>query len=145
MKRILAAIDGSEASKPVVELTASLAKSMSASVTLLFVVPALGVPSDYAQYARTEKVDTAGYYDEVGRRVVESFATTLHNAGVECEPVYEIGPAFQKILARIESSKADIVILGLRGLHGVGRIRALGSTARRVMENSPVPVVIVPS
>jgi nucleotide-binding universal stress UspA family protein len=145
MKRILVAIDGSKASKLVVDYAVTLAKSMSTGITLLYVVPELGVPRDYLQYAKEEKIDTAGYYDEVGRRIVEDFKKTILAGGVDCEATYEIGPPFQKILARIEESKAGLVVLGLRGLHGLGRVRGLGSTARRVMENSTVPVVVVPT
>lgn len=145
MKRILVAIDGSKASKQVVDYAVTLAKSMSAGIALLYVVPELGVPRDYLQYAKEERVDTAGYYDEVGRRIVEDFEKTISASGVDCEAAYEIGPPFQKILAKIEESKVSLVVLGLRGLHGLGRVRGLGSTARRVMENSTVPVVVVPT
>lgn len=145
MKRILVAIDGSKASKQVVEYAIGLAKSMSAGISLFYVVPELGVPNDYRQYAKVEMIDSAGYYDEVGKRIVEDFGEEIRRSGVDCDSSYEVGPAFEKILKAVEDSKSDMIVMGLRGLHGLGRVRALGSTARRVMENSRVPVVIVPT
>jgi nucleotide-binding universal stress UspA family protein len=145
MKRILVAIDGSKASKQVVEYAIGLAKSMSVGISLFYAVPELGVPSDYKQYAKIEMVDSAAYYDEVGKRIVDDFGGEVRASGVDCDASYEVGPAFEKILKAVEDSKADMVVMGLRGLHGLGRVRALGSTARRVMENSRVPVVVVPT
>jgi nucleotide-binding universal stress UspA family protein len=141
---ILVAIDGSRASKKVVDYAIDLAKSMSGRISLLYVVPELGVPDEYQRYARAEGIDTASYYDQVGTRLVDDFASDVKGAGVDCDATYSTGPAFQRILEAVKESDADLIVVGLRGLHGLGRVRALGSTARRILENSSVPVVVVP-
>jgi nucleotide-binding universal stress UspA family protein len=111
---------------------------------LLYVVPELGVPEEYVKYAKAEGIDTASYYDQVGRRLVDDFAGEIKSSGLDCDATYSTGSAFQRILEGVTESKADLVVVGLRGLHGLGRVRALGSTARRILENSSVPVVVVP-
>lgn len=140
----MVAVDGSKASKKVVDYSVELAKSMSAHISLLYVVPELGVPAEYQKYAKAEGIDTASYYDQVGSRLVDDFAGAIGAAGVECDATYETGPAYRMILNGVKYSEAELVVVGLRGLHGLGRVRALGSTARRILENSPVPVVVVP-
>ena len=37
-----------------------------------------------------------------------------------------------------------MIVLGVKGLHGLARFRSMGSVARNVIENSPVPVLSVP-
>jgi nucleotide-binding universal stress UspA family protein len=35
-------------------------------------------------------------------------------------------------------------VIGVFGLHHLGRIRSLGSVSRRIVESSTIPVVLVP-
>lgn len=46
-------------------------------------------------------------------------------------------------IAELEASK--MIVLGVRGLHGIARFRTLGSVARNVIEHSTIPVICVPS
>lgn len=39
--------------------------------------------------------------------------------------------------------KIDLIIIGSQGLHGISKIKALGSVSRRVSEESKCPVMIV--
>jgi len=47
-------------------------------------------------------------------------------------------------LEYISAQKVFTIVVGMKGLHGVSRIRSLGSVSRRIVENSTRPVLIVP-
>ncbi len=52
------------------------------------------------------------------------------------------GPPAFEILSAIERVRADLVIMGTHGRHGIGRF-LLGSVAEKVVRASPVPVLTV--
>jgi nucleotide-binding universal stress UspA family protein len=52
------------------------------------------------------------------------------------------GPAASEILTAIESTKADLVVIGTHGRRGLGRF-LLGSVAEKVVRASPVPVLTI--
>lgn len=47
------------------------------------------------------------------------------------------------ILKFVRGRKVDLIVIGSQGLHGIGKIRALGSVSRKVSELATCPVLIV--
>ncbi|MBI2845805.1 MAG: universal stress protein [Chloroflexi bacterium] len=58
------------------------------------------------------------------------------------ETLVRRGHAAEEILREIEKGDYELVILGARGRRGITRF-LLGSTAARIVENAPIPVLIV--
>jgi nucleotide-binding universal stress UspA family protein len=141
---LLVAIDGSEHSERIVKYASDLAKKLSDTIALLYVTPAGQIPEAYKEYAKNENVAVSDYYDAVGRQVLAKYANIAKNAGVECETVTGAGSASEIIMLVAKERKSEMIIVGLQGLHGVGKIRSLGSVSRRIIENSPIPVITVP-
>jgi nucleotide-binding universal stress UspA family protein len=146
MKEILVAVDGSEHSAKVVDYAIDLAKSMSAKIVLIYVMPDLSIPEQYKKYAEEEKMPQpeSSYLKSVAERILADLGERINRKGVEYEQVYTAGNPAEAILHAVERRRADLVVVGVRGLHGLGRLRALGSVARKVIENSPIPVISVP-
>jgi nucleotide-binding universal stress UspA family protein len=63
-------------------------------------------------------------------------------ADVDTQTIVEYGEVHAKILQSIESSDADIVVLGTHGRTGFDRY-LLGSIAEKVVRTSPIPVLTV--
>ncbi len=61
-------------------------------------------------------------------------------AGVEAEAKVLEGHAFEKILEQVETSGADLVVMGTHGLTGLPHA-VLGSVAERVVRLAPCPVL----
>ena len=155
---LLVAVDGSEHSEKVVDISCDLAKRLSAKITLLFVSPYKELLKDYESYVKAGDVvglafrqrtaENAVAIDEysrvVGDAVLSSLTDRAKANGLECETVFETGNAAEKIIEIAEQRKAGIIVVGLRGLHGAVSSRSLGSVSRRVLENSALPVVVVP-
>jgi nucleotide-binding universal stress UspA family protein len=146
MPGILVAVDGCEHSKKLADVGSMLAKTLHTKVILYYVISDPKVPGDYMLRARSEKIPDPlySYYESMARRVTDNLSTRMKDQGVDCEASYEIGnPAFL-IKDEARSRSADMLVVGLHGLHGLAKIRSLGSTARRVIEGADVPVVVVP-
>src|SRR5215469_1970978 len=136
-ERILVAIDGSECSNRAYAKALELASVTHAKLT------ALAIEGPLPAYAAT-----IGEVDEVKREKDEFFSDLAvqirqqaEQAGVEVEVEMRPGhPA--ELISRVASDGGyDLIVLGRRG-HFV-RDHLLGSTADRVAEHAPCPVMIV--
>jgi len=136
-ERILVGIDGSDASNRAFATALELASLMSAHLT------ALAIEGPLPAYAAT-----VGEVDEV-KREKDAFFNALadrarkeaREAAIELSVEVRAGHAAEVISDFAARGGFDLVILGHRG-HFL-RDHLLGSTADRVAENAPCPVMIV--
>ena len=136
-EKILVAIDGSECSNRAFAKALELAALAHAHVT------ALAVEGPLPAYAAT-----VGEVEEV-KREKDTFFRALaaqarlegEQAGLDIDVDVRPGHAAEVISHVAEEGGYDLVVLGHRG-HFV-RDRVLGSTADRVAEHAPCPVMIV--
>lgn len=136
-ERILVAIDGSDCSNRAFATAVELAALMSAKLT------ALAIEGPLPAYAAT-----IGEVDEVKREKDEFFTGLAQRArrqaaeaGLEIEVDVRPGHPAELISRVAREGSYDLVVLGHRG-HFV-RDHLLGSTADRVAEHAPCPVMIV--
>jgi nucleotide-binding universal stress UspA family protein len=136
-ERILVAIDGSEASDRAFAKALELAELAGAHLT------ALAIEGPLPAYAAT-----IGEVDEVKREkdlFVDALATRAREqadqAGIALEVDVRAGHAAELISEVAAAGRYDLVVLGHRG-HFL-RDHLLGSTADRVAEHAPCPVMIV--
>lgn len=136
-QKILAAIDGSEASDRAFTTALELASLTGASLT------ALAVEGPLPAYAAT-----IGEVEEVRREKDAYFCKLLARtreraeaAGIEVDVDLRPGHAAELIVRVAREAGADLIVLGHRG-HFL-RDHLLGSTADRVAEHAECPVMIV--
>jgi len=138
---LLVAVDGSAHSDKIVREACELAKKLSAKIVLLYVSKFPGLTEEYiglgGSSLRAEK------YVEIAESVTSKLAEIIHTEQIPSEVVFETGNPADKVVTVATDRRANMVILGLRGLHGIGRIRSLGSVARSVIENAPCPVLVI--
>jgi nucleotide-binding universal stress UspA family protein len=145
MKRILAAVDGSEASARVVELAAELAAKFHAELILIDVVEH-GSPPDWAlaEYARLDQIrgGIGQFAESVARDTLENARAQAlaHGAGPVRSEI-RFGDTAEEILKCREETGADAVVLGSRGR---GRLAGLvlGSVSQKVASLAPCVVAI---
>jgi nucleotide-binding universal stress UspA family protein len=135
--RILVAIDGSDASDHAFAKALELAEVANAQLT------ALAIEGPLPAYAAT-----VGEVDEVKRekdlffgRLAERAREQAEQAGIELEVELRAGHAAEVISEFAAAGGYDLIVLGHRG-HFL-RDHLLGSTADRVAEHAPCPVMIV--
>lgn len=141
MKNILVAVDEHAHAEQIVESAIELAQGISAKILLMYVVEGT-VPENYR--------DTHGdafpehFYEDEFERSVGPLVKVVEKAGVRCEPIASSGDPVKEILKTAKSRGVSYIVMGTRELRGLGRLRAIGSVSRNVIEKSTIPVVAVP-
>ncbi len=142
MKPILVAVDEHPHADQIVDSAIELAEGMSAKIILIYVVDKSSVPDKY----RDEHGDALPehYYEDEFKRTVGPLLKRIDKAGIKFEGIAAAGDAETEILKVAKSKDVSYIVMGTRGLRRLGRLRALGSVSRNVIEKSTVPVVAVP-
>jgi len=139
MKRILVGIDGSPEAAVAADKAADLAAATGASLQLMYVVPPHLPPGPAAYVSDTERRDL------VERDYVPALLHELdlrcRRPGVAVDTATAIGPVAEA-LADTAAQGFDLVVVGHRGRGGVAQ-RLLGSVAKRLVQISPRPVLVV--
>lgn len=145
MKSILVAVDGSKRSDMIVKFASQLARGFGAKILIVYISPTSTIPDEYKSLKGEELWKAEESENRViCERIVSDMGEILKKEDIEFESVCAMGHAASKILEIAETHQVDLIVLGVVGLHGLGTIRALGSVARRVIERSRIPLVLVP-
>ena len=140
IKKILCAVDLSEHSKQVAEYAATLAKSLNASVIVVYTAPSLSeyvgfhVPPNTIENFVGEIV--TGAEQSMDNFVAENFA------GIDAKGQVLIGYAAEEILNRAQEEDAGMIVMGTHGRKGIDRI-LFGSVAEKVVKNARIPVLTI--
>ncbi|AXB81548.1 universal stress protein [Megasphaera hexanoica] len=143
-KNIIVPTDGSVNSKRALEHAIVLASSLGASITLVYVANIVSVISNFDQIPNasgyvTEQV--ALDMEEEGKGVLDDFAKEVPE-GIDVKTVFEVGSPGPAVLSVAKKYKADLIVMGSRGL---GPLKGLfmGSVSSYVVTHSGCPVLIV--
>ena len=144
LKKILVAVDGSNAAKNALNFALELATITSAELELLTVVPPVFLRSHSMRMLKSQAI--ADYVKEVEtcfREVLSEAQKEVQKKKPEFKfsTRFEKGEPDEKIVSRAERGKFDMIIMGSRGLGG--RVSTLGSVSSRVVDKACCPVVIV--
>jgi nucleotide-binding universal stress UspA family protein len=134
--KIIVPVDGSPYSLKAVETACDLAKSQP-SATLLLVSVGLSIPElEEGQYI-AEKMKA-----QAERALTEARAKAQEQ-GVTPQVLLATGPSpADEIVEVAKQEKADLIVIGSRGLAGKTRF-FLGGTASKVVTHSPCSVYVV--
>ena len=79
---------------------------------------------------------------EAGRRLVEESVQKLSKAGFTAEPVCQLGKPAEEIMKVASKHRADLIVMGAKGLGAIARF-LLGSVSTRVVQHSSCSVLVV--
>lgn len=132
---ILCAVDA-ETWRGIVEYAVRFTSQYGEDLIVLHVVETNGIPQDEAtgRYIR-------GVVEE-RRRLGEEFLRTS-GAGRMTQLKVETGRPSEVIFETVAQHGVDLTILGVRGSH-IQKGQGIGTTARRVLQNSSVPLLFIP-
>ena len=140
-KKILVPVDFGESSKEALEVAVGLAKQFGAELTLLHTweIPVYG-------YGAMEfsAMDMLTPIQGAATEQLDALVAEIRRQHPETKGVLARGVPWREVLATIEQSKPDLVVMGTHGRRGVGRA-ILGSVAEKIVRMSPVPVLTVRS
>ena len=140
IKKILCAVDLSEHSKQVAEYAATLAKTLNASVIVVYTAPSL---SQYVGF-HVPPNTIENFVGEIVTGAEQSMENFVNEnfAGIEAKGQVLIGYAAEEILNRANDENADLIVMGTHGRKGIDRI-LFGSVAEKVVKNARVPVLTI--
>jgi nucleotide-binding universal stress UspA family protein len=142
-RRILVAVDGSDAANRGLREALRLAKEERAQLFILHVV------NEYYAYAMPDAgvaaADIAPLLREGGKKILAKAQAAAEKQGVKPKLILRetIGSAAADLIVReAKKQRADLIVLGTHGRRGVRRL-VLGSDAEQVVRAAPVPVLLV--
>lgn len=136
-KRILVALDLSEASLPALRFAAKTATEWGAKV---LAVHGLGVSALSPDYEPT--LNYAPTVDVIVEQRERQIRERLTEVGLEGDILVERTAPADAILDAAERAHSDLIVMGTHGRGALGRL-VLGSVASRVLRNATVPVATV--
>jgi nucleotide-binding universal stress UspA family protein len=147
-QRLLIGVDGSAHSRKAVELVARLAVPDGGAVTLVAVVEPLRpvsvglLPSSIRGTISGELAALEAERTQHAQRELNRTARRLKRAGWAVETEVRTGIPLVELLGTARESRADVLVLGARGVGGVERL-LLGSVAEGALSRAPLSVLIV--
>lgn len=138
---ILCPVDFSEDSERAVAAALALARATGGHVTLVTVVDALLSAGAAAAGAEADRM----LHDQTQRELADLLERASPGLGPSRVPAVAVrtGKPAEEILAQADDCNADVIVMGMRGIGGAQRF-LLGSTSQRVLQQSIIPVLIVP-
>ena len=144
LRRVLVAVDGSEASRAALGAFARLPLTSGVIAELLHVLPEhdwSDLPVRREELAELREAQERAETDAADR-LLQSSAKALPK-GVEIRMVKERGAVTDMIRAHADALDADLIVLGSRGLSGPRR-PFWGSTAERLIVTADCSVLLAP-
>lgn len=143
-KRILVAIDGSHCSDLALDHAIGLAAICDAELQVVHVID-----NGYLKYdmGYVDLTDLRAGLIKGGEELLAEAREKAKARHVRCQTVMideivALGDIAHQIRQLVESSAAELVVLGTHGRHGVSRL-LLGSVAESLARQCPVPVLLV--
>ena len=144
MMRIVVATDGSPHAKRAAELAARLARELQkAEIVLVNAghIPAIALGGPGADMMVDYSVLEEGF-EKAGEEILKQTAAVFHGVDVPVKTQYRRGEPSHEILAAASEAKADLIVMGSRGLGQIGGL-ILGSVSEHVLHGAHIPVLIV--
>ena len=140
--RILVATDFSEDADRALAVAIRFGKLLQGTVDVVHVY-GLPMPTTLSVAGAVEAASPAN--DDVlnAYRQLEARAETVRAAGVDCIASALGGDAALEIVTQAQKLRANMLVMGRRGLSGLRRM-VLGGVTERVLRTSAVPVLVIP-
>ncbi|MBI3403496.1 MAG: universal stress protein [Acidobacteria bacterium] len=140
LRSFVCGVDFSRHSRPALRCAAALASVAGARLTVLFVDDPLLVAAEARQGRNGESRGRRKTRAALARFVTTSLKGAAD--GVRCATA--VGQAGPGIVRFVRRQKADLVIVGTRGIGGA-RALLFGSTTNYVVRHVRIPVLVVPA
>ena len=137
VKTILVAVDGSDYSDKAVRYGCAIGPPLGAEVILLHVVPRLVSATPYHDTISDQPFLAL---QKVGEDILAKAKKVAGNCSVT--DLIDHGDPSARIIEIADERKADLIIMGSRGLSGIKRL-FVGSISDKVTNNARCPVMIV--
>lgn len=137
-RTIIAALDNSPRAQGVLDEAIDLAQKLGGQIVL---VRAVGIPHEIPPEAlNAEPGNVPEILERIAREGLEKLASTVPEGLLKGVRV-NTGVPWQVICRDADEEKADLIVIGSHGYHGIDRL--LGTTASRVVNHAHRSVLVV--
>jgi nucleotide-binding universal stress UspA family protein len=149
LARILVPYDGSKYSEKALDRAIELSHNLDSEIFLFSVVYVDYIsPPGILGLVRTksEKEAIIKWTQSVkidAEKLLKSAVKKCETKGVSASYNIVQGNIVNEILNFVKRKKISLIIIGSQGLHGIKKLKTLGSVSRRVSEQAKCPVLIV--
>ncbi len=140
--KILLAVDGSRHSLKAVKCLIDHAGWYREKPAVELVNVRLPVPRIRGMGAVVAASQVRRYYDREGKAALSKARKLLDVAGIGYFPRILVGPVAESIIRQARLTRCDFIMMGTRGMSAAANL-LLGSCANRVVNVSPIPVLLV--
>ena len=140
--KILLAVDGSKHSLKAVKCLIEHAGWYREMPAVELVNVHLPVPRIRGMSAVVGASQVRRYYDREGKAALSKARRLLDKAGIGYFPRILVGPVAETLVRQARLTRCDLVMMGTRGMSAAANL-LLGSCAHRVVNISPIPVLLV--
>jgi nucleotide-binding universal stress UspA family protein len=148
LRRLVIGVDGSANARRAVAFIAELPPPPGAMVTVVGALEATGLlphqllPAAMHRSVRRELATLTDDLSVSARRQIDDAAATLREAGWRVRTVLRTGRALEVLLAAVQSTGADLLVIGARGVTTLDAL-LVGSVAEGALTHCRVPVLLV--
>lgn len=142
LERIVVGVDGSKDARGAVEFLLKLSLPKNVRITVISVVPPLPIetsPESEALGGVLEQV--LGPLEKEARKVAGRATERMRGAGIDANTTVAYGHIGHQIVELAQSARADLVVVGSRGLNGTAPY-LIGSVSDAVVKYAPCSVLI---
>lgn len=144
-KKILLAVDGSDASKPALQEAIRLTHNQRATLNVIFVVDESfvyhgGPGYDYLSYIAACREEGQSILNQAAEDIKKQSSIAFETALIELGPFQ--GRIADAIMEKARDWHADVLIIGTHGRRGFSHI-LMGSVAENVIRIATLPVLLV--
>jgi nucleotide-binding universal stress UspA family protein len=148
LTKILVPYDGSKYSVKALTRAIELAHNLDSEIFLFSVVNTsyISPPGLLGLIKSKEKIAIKKWSESVKadtEKMLKNAVKKCESKGITVSFCVEKGDVASKILNFSKKKKISLIIIGSHGLHGIGKLKTLGSVSRRVSENADCPVLII--
>jgi nucleotide-binding universal stress UspA family protein len=140
LRRIVVGVDGSRQGQAAIDFLLRMPVLKAARTTVVSVVPPLPIESSLHPPSLLNSVLVP--LEKQARDVAVQAAARLRRAGFEATSLVTHGNPSHEIVRLAEAERANLVVVGSRGLTGTARF-LMGSVSDGVVKYAPCPVLVV--
>ena len=135
---MMVATDFSPTAEAALEWAAGLLEARGGTIVLVHALDLHGPLTDFLP----SPADLDEHVQGAATARLAELAASLGERGIAAETRLELGVASQAVVRAADEVRPDLMVVGSRGLTGVAHL-LLGSTAQRIVQHAPCPVLTV--
>ena len=150
LTKILVPYDGSKFSVKALTRAMELAHNLDSEIFLLSVVNVGYISPPGLLHSLVKSKEEKAAIKKWSQTVKADAEKMLKTAVKKCEAkgitaslTIDEGDPAGKILDFAKKRKISLIVIGSHGLHGISKLKTLGSVSRKISENAKCPVLIV--